>query len=99
MLHGRFKILAVLAVILVLGAWTAMAGSLVDQRAVLSGTVQSVVAVGASVSEGTELVRVSTLTGSGTAARATHNGVVKEVLVKVGSKIKNGDVVVRLAEQ
>lgn len=96
MLHK--KSIAVLAVLLVFaaGIWAAAAGALMDQRAVLAGEVTEVVGIGTVVSEGSELVRVTTLAGTATAARANAAGVVKEVLVQPGNKIKSGDVVVRL---
>lgn len=80
----------------VFGVWTAFAGGLVEQRAVLGGKVVSTVSVGAAVREGDELVRVETLAGSATAARATASGMVKDVLVGAGQEIRSGDVVVRL---
>lgn len=39
-------------------------------------------------------MEISTLTGTSTAARATVNGVVKQVLVKVGDNITPNQVVV-----
>lgn len=96
MRHRKIMILLITVLILAVGAWTASAAGLVDQRAVLQGEVISFVPAGTHVEEGTELVRVSTLAGSATAARATVRGTVKEILVHQGGMIKNGDVVVRI---
>lgn len=99
MLHKKAIVLLLIALTAAFGVWTATAASLLEQRAVLSGRVVSVVEVGSVVEEGAELVRVSTLAGSATAARATGKGVVKEVLVGEGAEIKSGDVVVRIEAQ
>lgn len=99
MLHKKTIMLVALLLVFGVGIWTATASSFVEQRAVLSGNVISVVQVGAKVSEGTELVRVNSLAGSANAARANTNGIVKEVLVNIGSEIKSGDVVVRIEAQ
>lgn len=85
--------------LLLIGVLTAYAGTVVNQKAVLSGQVVMVVPVGTVVQEGTELVRVATLAGSATAARANQQGVVTEILVGVGSEIKSGDVVVKVEAQ
>lgn len=92
----------VLLTILLIGlfcAATVSAGAIVEQRAVLAGKVVTTVSVGASVREGDELVRVETLAGSATAARATTSGVVRAVLVAPGQEIRSGDIVVRLEAQ
>lgn len=97
----RKKSLVCLTVLLIalLSAGAVLAGSLVEQRAVLGGKVVAAVSVGAAVREGDELVRVETLAGSATAARATASGVVKAVLVGPGQEIRSGEVVVRLEAQ
>ncbi|WP_296895998.1 biotin/lipoyl-containing protein [uncultured Megamonas sp.] len=72
----------------------AMENKQVEQKAVLAGTVSSTIAEGTSVKMGDSLVEISTLTGTSAAARATVNGVVKQVLVKVGDNITPNQVVV-----
>lgn len=86
-------VLAVLAV-----AWAAAAGSLVDQKGVLSGTVlaEGLVAPGTNVREGQVLVVVDTITGPVPAVRANVDGKVREVLVKPGDAIHTGEVLVRI---
>ena len=96
MLHKkRIYIMAVLFMFL-FGVFTVMAGSLIDQKSVLSGKVVSKVSVGTTVQEGSELVKVSTLAGNATGTRATTDGVVREVLVEVGEQINSGTVVARI---
>lgn len=89
-------ILLVIAAI-VLNASLAFAAHLVDEASVLRGKVVSVVAVGQTVAEGDELVRIETLTGSVAAARTTVNGTVAEVYVQVGETIETNDVVAQIA--
>ncbi|SDE99292.1 HlyD family efflux transporter periplasmic adaptor subunit [Sporolituus thermophilus] len=89
-------LLLTLLMVAVLGAWSASAGALVDQRSVLSGHVLSVVTPGTAVQEGTVLVVVGTITGPVPAVRATVDGVVKEVMISPGDIIRQGDTVVRI---
>jgi len=93
MFRKKLLIAVVAGLFLIAGSTLVTASAMVDQIGVLSGPVIDVVAVGTTVLEGDILVRVSTLTGSVPAARATTNGVVAEVLVKAGDTIKIGDVV------
>lgn len=97
MCHKKITLLFAVLFVLIVGVFTVNAASLIDQKAALSGKVVSAVQVGTHVEEGTELVRVSTLAGSATAARANAKGIVKEVLVHSGSVIQSGDVVARIA--
>ncbi|MBP2655577.1 MAG: hypothetical protein H6Q73_3146 [Firmicutes bacterium] len=96
----RSKRTIVLAIILVVGlaAWALAAGSIVDQKGVLAGTVlpNGLVTAGSVVREGTVLVVVDTMTGPAPAARANVDGRVKEVLVAPGDNIKTGQVLVRI---
>ena len=71
----------------------ASANQAVAQNAVISGTVTHTVSVGTTVKSGDSLVEISTLTGTTSAARATVDGVVKQVLVKQGDTINPGEVV------
>ena len=89
-------VLVTLVLVLSVTVWVLASGRLVEHRSVLSGHVLSVVNPGAAVQEGTVLVVVGTLTGPVPAARATTDGVVKEVLVKPGDIIRQGDLVVRI---
>ena len=77
----------IIALILLTTVGLAMGNKQVEQKAVIAGTVSSTVAEGTTVKMGDSLVEISTLTGTSAAARATVNGVVKKVLVKVGDNI------------
>nr|WP_092071056.1 hypothetical protein [Dendrosporobacter quercicolus]NSL48466.1 hypothetical protein [Dendrosporobacter quercicolus DSM 1736]SDM17806.1 hypothetical protein SAMN04488502_102408 [Dendrosporobacter quercicolus] len=96
MLHRKTILVITLVLVAALGIWTVSANALIDQKAVLSGKVTSVVPAGATVREGDILVRIDTITGGQPAARATNDGIVKEVLVKNGDSIRSGAVVVRI---
>ena len=78
--------------------WVGAATNLVDQHGVLSGRVvsQNLVAVGVFVKEGTVLANVESITGTAPAARATRDGVVREVLVKPGDIVRAGQVIARI---
>jgi len=94
------KTIIAITVLLVIGvvAWSLAAGQTADQRGVLSGNVLSngLVAAGAMAHEGDILVYVETITGPAVAVRATVDGVVREVLVRPGDKVKTGDILVRI---
>jgi biotin carboxyl carrier protein len=98
MLHKRYIILMVVFLTVAVAAWAVGANSLVDQKVVLSGKVmaEGLVMPGTIVREGAILLVVDTITGSVPAARATSDGVVREVLVKPGDVVKSNDVVVRI---
>jgi len=98
MLHNK-KLIAIVLVCVLLGlAQLTAAASMIDEKTTLTGQVTWTVPVGQSVTEGSELVRVSTLTGSAAASRATTAGTVQEVLVKPGDNVKSGEIVVRIAK-
>ncbi len=82
-----------LAALLAAGVMPVMAAE-APQMAVLNGTVTSVVSVGTAVKEGDVLASVDSLVGSMPAVRSQVDGVVKEVRVTVGAKVKKQDVVV-----
>lgn len=94
------KSIAVVTLLLVIGVvtWVLAAGQPVDQRGVLAGNVLSngLIAPGAMAREGDILVYVDTLIGPAVAVRSNVDGIVREVLVKPGDKIKSGDVLVRI---
>ena len=98
MFSKKIIITATVVLLLIAGSLIVTANAAVDQIAVLSGKVISVVSPGTPVHEGDILVKVDTLTGPVTAARASTNGVVAEVLVKPGDVVKIGDVVVRIRQ-
>ena len=81
----------IIALILLTTVGLAMGNKQVEQKAVIAGTVSSTVAEGTTVKMGDSLVEISTLTGT---SAATVNGVVKQVLVKVGDNITPNQVVV-----
>lgn len=72
------------------------AAALIDQKSVLSGTVHAAVGPGSVVREGDVLVVVNTLLGPSPAVRATADGIVRELLVKPGAAVSQGEVAVRL---
>ena len=78
----------------------APAARVTDVKATLTGEVLEfgLARPGESVRDGDPLVYVRTLIGRGVAARAPHDGVIAEVLVRPGQMIAaKGAVVVRLA--
>jgi len=98
MLHKK-KLIAIVLVCVLLGiAQLTAAASMIDEKTTLTGQVTWIVPVGQAVTEGSELVRVSTLTGSAAASRATTAGTVQQVLVQPGDNVKSGEVVVRIAK-
>lgn len=70
----------------------------VEAKSILSGEVSWTIDKGEAVAEGTELIRIRTLTGEITAARAPVKGKVTEVLVQPGDEVKRGAVVAKLTE-
>lgn len=98
MLHKKQVILLVVFLTVAVAAWTVWANPLVDQKVVLSGKVMAggMAAPGTTVREGDILLVVDTITGPVPAARATTDGVVRQVLVRPGDAVRSGDVVVRI---
>ncbi len=90
----KYLILSTIIALMLTTVGLAMGNKQVEQKAVIAGTVSSTVAEGTTVKMGDSLVEISTLTGTSAAARATVNGVVKQVLVKVGDNITPNQVVV-----
>lgn len=72
------------------------ATALIDQKSVLSGTVHAAVGPGSAVREGDVLVVVNTILGPSPAVRATMDGIVRELLVKPGANVGQGEVAVRI---
>ena len=97
MLKRYIKSGLIVAVVFVLLSSVAFASHLIDEASILKGEVVSVVTVGQTVTEGDELVRVKTLSGSITAARATVNGTIANVYVEVGDQIGANTVVAQIA--
>lgn len=98
MFSKKIIIATTVVLLLIASSLIVTANAAVDQIGVLSGKVIYLMAPGTAVREGDILVKVDTLTGPATAARATTNGVVAEVLVKPGDSIKIGDIVARIRE-
>lgn len=91
------KLVVLLTLAFSLFAFTLVsAAGLIDQKSVLSGKVHSAVGPGSAVREGDVLVVVDTIMGPSPAVRATVDGVVRELLVKPGSDIRQGQVAVRI---
>lgn len=82
-----------IAIFMICAAGLAMENKQVKQTAVVSGTVSSTIAAETVVKSGDSLVEISTLTGTTSAARATVDGTVKQILVKQGDEIKAGQIV------
>lgn len=91
-------IVLVIAILTICAVTLAMGNKQVEQTAVVSGTVSSTIIAGTVVKSGDSLVEISTLTGTTSAARATVDGTVKEVLVKQGDEIKAGQVVAHIEQ-
>ena len=91
-------ILISLFLLLVTTLWVGAANSLIDINSVLSGRIvpNSLVAVGDFVKEGAVLASVESITGVSPTARATRDGVVREVLVKPGDIVRTGQTIVRI---
>ena len=89
-----------LGVVLLLAAtiWVVSAENLIDQQSVLGGRIlsQNLATAGTSVKEGTVLANVESITGAAVAARATRDGIVREVLVKPGDIVRVGQVIARI---
>ena len=98
MLIHKKTITILIALLLAATIWVGAATNLVDQHGVLSGRVvsQNLVAVGVFVKEGTVLASVESITGAAPVARATRDGVVREVLVKPGDIVRAGQVIARI---
>ncbi|HMM20901.1 MAG TPA: hypothetical protein PKA10_09165 [Selenomonadales bacterium] len=98
MLRSKNVIVLALVIVMAVAAWAMAAGSLVDQKGVLSGRVlaQGLSAPGQAVREGDVLVVVDSIAGPAPAVRANVDGTVREVLVKPGDMIRSGDVAVRI---
>ena len=94
----RMLLIGGLGLLLLLGAHTVLAGTLVDVRSVLGGEVSWTVEQGTAVTEGSELVRITTLTGEAVAARSPVAGTVREVKTAPGDKVASGAVVARVAK-
>lgn len=96
MLKNQRLILIAVVVAVLLATFSLASAQTVEYRSLLSGTVVNVVSVGDTVKEGTVLVEVSRIGATVAVARATAEGVVKEVLVKTGDTIAKDTVVVRV---
>ncbi len=97
----RNLICTLMICMILMGAAVAMAtgNKQVEQKAVISGTVVQTVATGTAVKSGDSLIEISTLTGTTSAARATVDGTVGQVLVRQGDEVKPGQVVAYIEQQ
>lgn len=90
----------VVLIVVVATAEAATAPALLDVKSTLAGVVlaDDLIEEGGSVADGQPLVYVRIpLTGTkAVAARAPRDGVVRQVLVRPGQRVEQGDVVVRL---
>ena len=86
--------MAIIAAASILGAAYVYAFTgVVEEKAIMEGTVVSVVEPGTAVKEGDVLVTVTSLAGAVPASRAAADGVVKEVKVVKGQSLNKQDVV------
>jgi len=86
--------MAIIAAASILGAAYVYAFTgVVEEKAIMTGTVVSVVEPGTAVKEGDVLVTVTSLAGAVPASRAAADGVVKEVKVVKGQSLNKQDVV------
>ncbi len=97
MFRSKRVVLLTLILLSVFAVW-AYADTLVAQTSTLSGTVsaQGLVLQGAVVREGQVIVAIESVAGVASAARATVDGTVVEVLVKPGDRVKSGQIVARI---
>lgn len=97
MIRNR-KVLLLLAVAMTIFAVSLVSAAnvLVDQKSILSGKVHAAIGPGSIVREGDVLVVVNTLLGPSPAVRATVDGVVRELLVKPGADVRQGEIALRL---
>lgn len=96
MTRKKQAILLTIIVALIISSVVFAAGALVDQKSVLSGKVHAAIGPGSVVREGDVLVVVNTILGPSPAVRATMDGVVRELLVKPGADVKQGEIAVRI---
>ena len=95
----RIYVAGVLFCLMAVGAWL-WSHAPVSVNAAIGGEVTWVVPPGAEVSEGSELVRVSALSGGEiAAARSKVSGVVRETCVRRGESIVSGTLVVRIEKK
>lgn len=86
--------MAIIAAASILGAAYVYAFTrVVEEKAIMAGTVVSVVEPGTAVKEGDVLVTVTSLAGAVPASRAAADGIVKEVKVVKGQSLNKQDVV------
>ena len=90
--------LLLLLLLLATSLWVGAANSLLDVNSVLSGRIASsnLISIGSFVKEGTVLASIESITGETPTARATRDGVVREVLVKPGDSVRAGQVIARI---
>lgn len=86
--------MAIIAAASILGAAYVYAFTgVVEEKAIMAGTVVFVVEPGTAVKEGDVLVTVTSLAGAVPASRAAADGVIKEVKVVKGQSLNKQDVV------
>jgi biotin carboxyl carrier protein len=89
-------VILVVIVMALLASTLVSAANLIDQKSVLSGKVHAAIGPGSVVREGDVLVVVNTILGPSPAVRATTDGIVRELLVKPGADIRQGEIAVRI---
>lgn len=92
----KIAIFAAVVVTILASTLVSAAGNMVDQKSVLTGKVHAAIGPGSVVREGDVLVVVNTILGPSPAVRATMDGVVRELLVKPGADVRQGEIAVRI---
>jgi biotin carboxyl carrier protein len=92
----QIAILLTIIIMTFLASSLVSAADLIDQKSVLSGKVHAAIGPGSVVREGDVLVVVNTILGPSPAVRATMDGIVRELLVKPGADVRQGEVAVRI---
>ncbi|KYZ76356.1 hypothetical protein AXX12_07940 [Anaerosporomusa subterranea] len=92
----QIMILLVIVMAIFASTLVSAAENLIDQKSVLSGKVHAAIGPGSVVREGDVLVVVNTILGPSPAVRATTDGIVRELLVKPGADVRQGEIAVRI---
>jgi biotin carboxyl carrier protein len=92
----QIAILLTIIIMTFLASSLVSAADVIDQKSVLSGKVHAAIGPGSVVREGDVLVVVNTILGPSPAVRATMDGIVRELLVKPGADVRQGEVAVRI---
>lgn len=94
------KLLILFFIVIMAGIYhMAQAQSVIEEKSALAGTVSWTAQAGSMVKEGSDLVKIDTMTGETAASRASSDGTVREILVHPGEKITVGQIVARITAE